>query len=106
LLGGYNLANRKISDPVEIKQFISDYAQSNYILEQWDLEHSERPRTTLKQALKDLEHSMITSAMEECNYNKTHAAAVLGISRNLLIHKLNKIQRINQQNSTKKNNNK
>ena len=100
------MSGRKISDPVEIKQFISDYAQSNYILEQWDKDHQEQPALKLNQALKQLELNMITSAMEECNYNKTHAAAQLGISRNLLIHKLNKIQRINQQNSTKKNNNK
>ena len=87
--------SKKISNKAEIKQFISDYQQSNHILEQFDSIFTSQPvDKTLAEAVKELETSMITDAMYTHNFNKTKAAQQLGISRQVLIYKW---RRINQQ---------
>ena len=88
--------SRKISDPQEIKQFIKQYTDSNLILEEFDSidVFNVGPTTDLNKALQALETTMIKDALHYSNGNKTRAAHSLGISRQVLLYKL---RRINQQ---------
>ena len=55
-----------------------------------NLDTLQQKRNSLKTELKFLEMDMISNALETCNDNRTQAAKYLGISRELLIHKIKK----------------
>lgn len=72
-----------------IDEFIDDYKQANNILDELD-QHRFESELSLTQRLEKLERELIRDAMYAHNNNKSHAAKSLGISRELLYHKLKK----------------
>jgi len=72
-----------------INDFIDDYKQANNILDELD-QHKFESELNLTQRLDKLERELIRDAMYEHNNNKSRAAKSLGISRELLYHKLKK----------------
>ena len=79
---------KKDPKPVDnTSAYIEEYAQSNHILDQLAHHHFANQKT-LPQAVEELEIEMITSALY--GNNRTQAARELGISRELLYHKIKK----------------
>ena len=67
--------------------------ESNLILDMLDNEHTftyTHTHNTHSNKLKDVEKSVIVEQYIMNNFNKTHTALALGISRELLYFKLNK----------------
>jgi len=67
----------------------SDWSEEVYrYQENKDLGKDENVKKTLKEAIEDLEKQMILNTMAEVGGNQSHAAIMLGISRQGLIKKL------------------
>ena len=65
-------------------------AEQEWIWNQLEFFNDAKPIDGLAEEVGKLEVIRIREALDQCNYNRTHAAKSLGIGRTLLIHKIKK----------------
>jgi transcriptional regulator with PAS, ATPase and Fis domain len=66
--------------------------EQDWIWEQLEYFNDVNPVEGLADEVVKLEVVRIREALDQCNYNRTHAAKSLGIGRTLLIHKIKKYE--------------